>query len=73
MQRPHIPPCCPQIEFDPALSLDMVHTPRGWRDGDLFVSGPEFLDAMKPLLDTYLAAQGERPIQDLEWQVSGHT
>ena len=67
--RLYSPPPAPQIEFDPALDVDLVHTPRGWRDADLFVSGPDFLEAMRPLLDTYLAAQGEAPLQDLEWQV----
>jgi hypothetical protein len=60
---------CPQIEFDPSLDVEVVHTPRGWRDPDLFVSGPDFLDAMRPLLNTYLAAQGEAPLQETEWQV----
>lgn len=59
----------PQIEFEPSLDVDVVHAPRGWRDPDLFISGPEFLDAMRPLLDTYLEAQGEKPLQDIEWQV----
>lgn len=61
---------CPgQIEFEPSLDVDVVHAPRGWRDPDLFTSGPDFLEAMRPLLDTYLAAQGEQPLQDSEWQV----
>jgi lipase chaperone LimK len=59
----------PQVEFDPALEVDVVRTPCGWRDPDLLVSAPDFLEAMRPLLDTYLAAQGEEPLQDMEWQV----
>lgn len=59
----------PQIEFDPSLDVDVVHAPVGWRAPDLFITGPDFLDAMRPLLDTYLEAQGEQPLQDMEWQV----
>lgn len=59
-----------QMEFDPALELDVVHAPNGWQAADLFVSPAEFLDSMKPLLDDYLAAQGQPPVQKLEWQVS---
>lgn len=66
--------CChvPQIEFDPSLDVEVVHTPRGWRDPDLFVAAPDFLDAMRPLLNTYLAAQGEAPLEETEWQVGSY-
>jgi hypothetical protein len=64
--------CPAQIEFEPSLDVDVVHAPRGWRDPDLFTSAPDFMEAMRPLLDTYLAAQGERPLQDMEWQVRQH-
>lgn len=74
MSPAHEPWCCAclaasQIEFDPSLAVDVAHTPRGWRDSDLFTSSPDFLEGMRPLLDTYLAAQGEAPLQDMEWQV----
>eukprot|EP00879_Flechtneria_rotunda_P022727 GHRR01024003.1.p1 GENE.GHRR01024003.1~~GHRR01024003.1.p1 ORF type:complete len:1043 (+),score=481.75 GHRR01024003.1:427-3129(+) len=58
-----------QMEFDAALELDLVHAPRAWRDADLFAHPVDWLDAMKPLLDRYLVAQGEQPVQEMEWQV----
>eukprot|EP00878_Enallax_costatus_P003419 GHUV01003630.1.p1 GENE.GHUV01003630.1~~GHUV01003630.1.p1 ORF type:complete len:938 (+),score=439.83 GHUV01003630.1:187-3000(+) len=58
-----------QMEFDPALDVDVIHAPHGWRDSELWVNPPEFLDGMKPLLDKYLEAQGEAAVTDMEWQV----
>jgi hypothetical protein len=58
------------MEFDPALELDVVHAPLGWQAPDLFTAPDAFLDGMRPLLDQYLAAQGQQPTHDLEWQVS---
>lgn len=60
---------CFQMEFDPSLDVDVNHAPRDWRDADLWVSAAEFLDSMKPHLDKYLAAQGEPPVEEMEWQV----
>lgn len=60
-----------QMEFDPALDVDVVHAPHGWRDSDLWLSPAEFLDSMKPLLDKYLESQGEARVTDMEWQVGG--
>jgi hypothetical protein len=60
-----------QMEFDPALELDVVHAPHGWQAPDLFTAPGEFLEGMRPMLDHYLAAQGQQPTHDLEWQV-GH-
>ncbi|WIA08704.1 hypothetical protein OEZ85_008128 [Tetradesmus obliquus] len=58
-----------QMEFDPALEVDVVHAPLGWQAPDLFTAPGYFLDGMRPLLDAYLAAQGQQPTHDLEWQV----
>lgn len=60
-----------QMEFDPALEVDVVHAPLGWQAPDLFTAPGHFLDGMRPLLDAYLAAQGQQPTHDLEWQVGG--
>eukprot|EP00882_Tetradesmus_deserticola_P013757 GHRQ01014610.1.p1 GENE.GHRQ01014610.1~~GHRQ01014610.1.p1 ORF type:complete len:209 (+),score=84.68 GHRQ01014610.1:462-1088(+) len=61
--------CAPQMEFDPALELDLVHAPHGWQAPDLVTAPSDFLDGMRPLLDQYLSAQGQQPTHDLEWRV----
>jgi hypothetical protein len=51
------------------MDVDVVHAPRGWQDPELFTAPANFLQGMRPLLDAYLAVQGEAPLQELEWQV----
>jgi hypothetical protein len=58
-----------QNEFDPSLGVDLVNAPLGWRDPRLSEEPASWLEGMRPLLDDYLAAQGERPTHDIEWKV----
>jgi hypothetical protein len=61
------------MEFDPQLEVELNHAPRGWQDAELHTSPAAFLQGMRPLLDAYLAAQGEAALQDVEWQVRRST
>jgi hypothetical protein len=58
-----------QAEFDPSGQLELVSAPRDWRDAELWQEEATWLDAMRPLLDAHLAAAGEEPLGDAEWQV----
>ncbi|KAF8072705.1 hypothetical protein HT031_000365 [Scenedesmus sp. PABB004] len=59
-----------QMEFDAALELELVHAPPAWAAPEAARGGQAFLEGMRPLLDEYLAAQGEPRLADLEWQAS---